>query len=185
MNPVLAVASLVLFVALAVAFVVVLQRASRVVAINREDEAFRSAGSYLCDRAAEELGNVAERVDRVRRRQDGAAALAEVLPGALTTAGDLRDEALALAPPDALEPLRGRLVEELERAARALEVVEHGAALLRATSRTTREVEGETSIKRGYLNLLHSREAIVTLAVDLRSGRTGAVRWFSEGPRAR
>ena len=47
-----------------------------------------------------------------------------------------------------------------------------------------RELEGETSIKRGYLNLLHAREALVTLAVDLRVGRLGATRWFSERQRS-
>jgi hypothetical protein len=45
-------------------------------------------------------------------------------------------------------------------------------------------MEGETSVTRGYLNLLHAREALVTLAMDLRSGRVDARRWFSDRSRA-
>ena len=39
-------------------------------------------------------------------------------------------------------------------------MVEHGATILVTVRRGNRELEGQTSIKRGYLNLLHAREAI-------------------------
>ena len=55
----------------------------------------------------------------------------------------------------------------------------------RPASGRVREMEGETSVKRGYLNLLHAREALVTLGVDLRSGRVDARRWFSDRSRTR
>ena len=60
---------------------------------------------------------------------------------------------------------RPDLVAELERAGRALEMVDHGCddPGHRVAARA-RELEAQTSIKRGYLNLLHAREAI---------GRTG------------
>ena len=102
----------------------------------------------------------------------------------LETLAGLRVEADALAPPAALAPFQARIADEIDRASRAVEVVQHGCALLAATSGRPREMEGETSVKRGYLNLLHAREALVTLGVDLRSGRVDASRWFSDRPRA-
>jgi hypothetical protein len=182
MEQVLAIASLALFVALVAAFAYVLRRAASVVAVTREDEAFRRDGAALLDRATDALGQAAERIDRVRRRQDAPTALDEILPAGLEALGGFRDEAAALAPPAALEPMQDRIVEELERAMRAVEVVQHGCTVMGVASGRPRELEGETSIKRGYLNLLHAREALVTLAVDLRSGRLGATRWFSEPP---
>jgi hypothetical protein len=65
------------------------------------------------------------------------------------------------------------LVEELERAERALAMVEHGAAILAQVRRRGRELEAQTAIKRGYLNLLHAREAIARqaqLAQELEPG---------------
>ena len=61
-----------------------------------------------------------------------------------------------------------RLVPELERAGRALAMVEHGATILAQVRRRGRELEAQTSLKRGYLNLLHAKEAIDThvLRVD-------------------
>ena len=47
-------------------------------------------------------------------------------------------------------------------------MVEHGAEILAQVRRRGRELEAQTSIKRGYLNLLHAREAI---APPRRGGR--------------
>ncbi len=184
MTEALVVASLALFVALAAAFLYVLRRAARVVAQTREDDTFRRDGAALTDRAASAMAAGAGRIDRLRRRQDAPAALDDVLPGMLETLAGLRVEADALAPPAALAPFQARIADEIDRASRAVEVVQHGCALLAATSGRPREMEGETSVKRGYLNLMHAREALVTLGVDLRSGRVDASRWFSDRPRA-
>ena len=53
-------------------------------------------------------------------------------------------------------------------------MVEHGRAL-QASARGGHEVEAQTAIKRGYLNLLHAREAIAhqaALAAELTPGET-------------
>ena len=42
-------------------------------------------------------------------------------------------------------------------------MVEHGATILASVRRGQRELEAQTSIKRGYLNLIHAREAIARL----------------------
>ena len=39
-------------------------------------------------------------------------------------------------------------------------MVEHGCTILASPAARQRELEAQTSIKRGYLNLLHAREAI-------------------------
>jgi hypothetical protein len=176
--------SLGLFVALVAAFLFVFRRAAHVVAETREDDSFRSDALALTERAAAAIAAGCERIDRVRRRQDAPTELDEVLPGMLETLAGLHAEADALAPPTALAPLRARATDELERAARAVETVRHGCALLGVTAGRPREMEGETSVKRGYLNLLHAREALVALGGDLRSGRMDAYRWFSDRPRA-
>jgi hypothetical protein len=180
---ILVIVSLALFAALLVAFLYVLRRTARVVADTREDETFRRDAVALTERAASAIGTSAERIDRVRRRQDAPTALDDMLPATLETFGGLRVEADALAPPAALAPLRARIAEELDRAARAVETVQHGCALLAKTAGRPSEMEGETSVKRGYLNLLHAREALVAVGIDLRSGRVDSRRWFSDRPR--
>ncbi len=172
-----------LFLALAAAFLFVLRRAARVVAVTREDDSFRRDAAALTDRAAAAIALGSERIDRVRRRQDAPDVLDDELPPLAETLAGMRVEVDALAPPAALAPLRERIAQELDRAGRAVETVQHGCSLLSVTARRPREMEGETSVKRGYLNLLHAREALVSLGIDLRSGRLDAHRWFSDRPR--
>jgi hypothetical protein len=50
-------------------------------------------------------------------------------------------------------------VAEIERAERAIELVGDGLDML-TEARGSRAGEGETAVKRGYLGLLHAREAI-------------------------
>jgi hypothetical protein len=55
-------------------------------------------------------------------------------------------------------------------------MVGHGADIQTRVRRRGREVEAQTSIKRGYLNLLHAREAIDRLgrqATSLDAGTDG------------
>ena len=180
MTEILTLASLALFVALVVAFAYVLRRAAVVVAVTREDEVFRRDGAALADRAVAAITPGAEQIDRVRRRTDSPAMLGEMLPKLIEDLDALRVEAGELAPPAALAPAAARLAEEIERASRAVDTVRHGCVLLGVEAGRPRELEGETSIKRGYLNLLHAREALQELAADLRSGRVDARRWFTD-----
>ena len=183
MGDLLVVVSLGLFLALAAAFLYVLRRAARVVAVTREDDSFRRDAAALAETAAASIAGGSEQIDRVRRRQDAPDTLDAVLPELLETLAGFRVEADALAPPAPLAPLRARIADELERAGRAIETVQHGCSLLSVTARRPREMEGETSVKRGYLNLLHAREALLSIAIDLRAGRMDAQRWFSDRPK--
>lgn len=183
MTQVLTVASLALFVLLAIAFAYVLRRAARVVAVTREDESFRRDGAALADRAVAAISSGAQRIDRVRRRNDAASTLDDVLPQLLEILGALREEADALVPPPTLVAMCVRLAEEIDRAARSVETVGHGCVVLGVGAGRPRELEGETSVKRGYLNLLHAREALTSLATGLRSGRAETGGWYSDGAR--
>ena len=92
-------------------------------------------------------------------------------------------EAESLVAPIGYDPLRVRLAEEMGRAARALEMVAHGCATLSAGSGgRAREAEGQTAIKRGYLNVLHARDAVLEIGTNLRSSRPSPTspRWFSD-----
>ncbi len=178
------IASLLLFVALAAAFFIVLRRAARVVAVNREDEGFRRDGAVLTDRAAVCITETSRLIDRVRRHQDPPSTLGEALPRCVASLERLRSDVDRLQAPVTLAPLRGLIGEEIDRAVRALEMAAYGCDLSDGMGGRARELEGQTSIKRGYLNLVHAREALMTLGIDLRSGRVDARRWFTDRPPA-
>jgi hypothetical protein len=55
---------------------------------------------------------------------------------------------------------------EIERAQRAVELIEYGRRLM-LDHQPERIAEGETSVKRGYLNLLHARESIRARAEEI------------------
>lgn len=173
---------LVLFALLAVAFALVLRRAARVVAETREMDGFRQTAGDLATRIAASLAGAGERIDAVRRGLVAPDSIRETLDASRDALEHYRAEAESLAPPAGYDPLRARLADELDRAARALDMVEHGCATLSAASiGRGRGAEGQTAIKRGYLNILHAREAVVEVETNLRSPRPSRTspRWFS------
>jgi hypothetical protein len=148
------------FGALAAATAIVLRRAGRIVARTREVEGFRSAVTDLAARVDTSLGGAAERIDAVRRGQVGADTIGPTIEASEDAVARYLDEARALKTPAAAGAIRDDIVDDLERAGRALEMVDHGISILAQVRRRGRELEAQTSIKRGYLNLLHAREAI-------------------------
>ena len=149
------------FAALAFGVLVVLRRAGRIVARTREVEHFRSAIRDLSTRIDQSLEGAVGRIDAVRRGQLAADAIPPTIEAATDAVTRYADEARALKAPPAGEPIRDAIIEELERSKRALGMVEHGAKILAQARRRGRELEAQTSVKRGYLNLVHAREAIV------------------------
>jgi hypothetical protein len=150
---------LALFLALAALFLLVLQRASRLVARTREHERFQRAIAELDLRFGRTIDPVIGGLDEIRRHRIGADALAEVL----AKAGDeLRaeiDETRVLRGPAGLTDVPPSYARELERAERAVGLAEHGRSGLIATRGGPRELEAQTSLKRAALNLRHAREA--------------------------
>lgn len=151
---------LVAFAALAIAFATVLRRAGRLVARTRRLEGFRHDVRDLETRIGRSLDSAIERIDAVRRGQVDAGSIVETLAAVTDATARYEDEVRALhGPPDAIA-IRDDIAAELGRAARAIGMVEHGVMILTAARRGAGEVEAQTSVKRGYLNLLHAREAI-------------------------
>lgn len=154
------------FVALVVLFVIVVRRAGRFVARTRELETFRAAVRDLEGRVGRSLEGAAERIDAVRRQQLASGALAETLVAAADAVTRYADEAAALRGPREAIAIRDEIVRELARAGRAIDMVDHGVTILASVRRGGRELEAQTSIKRGYLNLIHARAAIARSAAE-------------------
>ena len=172
---------LVLFALLVVTFGFVLRRAAHVVAETRELDGFTRTATDLTARIAASLTGAGERIDAVRRGQVAPETIFETLEAARDAMERYRAETDALVVPAEFDPLRVRLAEQVSRAHRALEMVDHGCATLTAGSvGRARDVEGQTAIKRGYLNILHAREAVLEIGSDLGSVRPprASPRWL-------
>jgi len=150
---------LALFLALAALFLLVLQRASRLVARTREHERFQRAIADLDMRFGRTIDPVIEGLDEIRRHRIGADALADVLARAGDELRSQIDETRALRGPAGLTDVPPSFARELERAERAVGLAEHGRSGLTATRGGPRELEAQTSLKRAALNLRHAREA--------------------------
>ena len=153
------------FIAMAAGLVVVFRGTGRIVARSRELANFQRAVKDLAARIDGSLGGVVGQIDAVRRHQIAPGAIHDAIATATDAVQGYTDEARALGGSRQMKIIGTDLVGDLERAARALAMAEHGAAIM-VTSRGPRELEAETSLKRGYLNLLHAREAIARHAVE-------------------
>jgi hypothetical protein len=152
---------LVAFLALAIGFAIVLRRAGAIVARTREVDGFRSSVRDLTSRIDRSLEGAAGRIEAVRRGQLGAETVGPTIEAATDAVARYAEEARALHGPEAAVAIRDELIGDLERAERALAMVDHGARIMAHARRRGREIEAQTSIKRGYLNLVHAREAII------------------------
>ncbi len=151
---------IVAFMALAAGLAVVFRRTGSIVARTREAEGFRSSVRDLAARIDASLAGAAHRIDQVRHHELTPDAIGETLVIASDAVDRYLAEARALRVPSSGVDIRDDLVAQLERAGRALATVEHGATIMSTIRGGARELEAQTSIKRGYLNLLHAREAI-------------------------
>jgi hypothetical protein len=152
-------------VALALAFIIVVRRGAKLIADTRDTERFKRGVADLSKRADESLESVAGRIDAVRRHTTSAEDIGGSLAEAREAVAQFETEARALRCPPGAGEIRDAIVGELGRAARALEMAEHGCEILASARMGSRELEAQTSIKRGYLNVLHAREAIARHAV--------------------
>jgi len=159
------------FIALAAGLLVVFRGTARIAARTREIHQFRGGVKDLAARVDAQIEAAAGRIDAVRHNQAGPELISQTVVDAAEALERYGNEARALKGPRRAQSIRDDLVAELDRASRALGMVEHGANMLASSRRGSRELEAKTSIKRGYLNLIHAREAIARQAVradDLR-----------------
>ncbi len=157
---------LIAFLVLAAMFLLFLRRAGRLGAATRDVERFRRQVGDLAGRAEVSLAEMSVRIDAVRRGSVAASALTDDLAASLDAARRYADEARGLRAPHDGYLILDALVGELERASRALEMVEHGCTIQSTMRAGSRGLEAQTAIKRGYLNLLHAREAIARHALE-------------------
>ena len=184
MEPVLLL-PLAAFIALAAASVIILRRAGRLIANTREIQGFRSTVRDLDERIGLSLDGAAQRIDAVRRQQLPADGLGDTVGATRDAVTRYAEEARALKGPPEAAAIARDIVSDLDRAKRAIEMVEHGATILASVRRGGRELEAQTSIKRGYLNLIHAREAIARHAARaevLEPSRSPRRSWQSLAP---
>lgn len=168
------------FVALFAAFALMLRRAWGLILETRQLATFRRTVRDLASRIDEVLVAITIQVDRVRRRQVDATTITQGIDTALEALLRLGAEARNLTGPEVTAAARGAFVAEIDRAERALQTVEHGCAILSTVGAGHRQVEAETAIKRGYLNLVHAREAIQRHAADIEAARPqDELRWLT------
>ena len=164
-------------VAIAAGTWIVLSRTGVVAAEGRDASAGRDAIAALAGRADATLAGIAARIDQVRRGQAEPTELADPLPLAQAEVAALVDDARSVAAPHGLSGIRDDIAAELERAERALDMVEHGRGIMLNARLRGRELEAQTAVKRGYLNLLHAREAIARHASRAAAWRSPTEAW--------
>jgi hypothetical protein len=169
-----------IFVALLFVFAVLLRRIGLVVNETRETATFRRSVRDLAGRIDLTLASIIAKIDALRRQQMEADALVEPLDVTLEALLAYAEEARHLAGPPVIAAARASFVAELDRADRALQMVEHGCAILAGPNQGQRFAEAQTAIKRGYLNVLHSREAIARHVLEIGAMRPpDEHRWLS------
>jgi hypothetical protein len=146
-----------LLIVLAVAFLVVLRRVSGLIRRTRDLERFQRNSGSLGARLAATTGPLVRELDALRRHAGDPEAVSAMLAGARAVLDGLAAEGRTLQPPRGLETMAAAMASELARAVRAAEMVRYGLEAL-ADTRGAREIEAQTSLKRGALNLRHASE---------------------------
>ena len=183
--PVELIIPLLIFLVLSVVFLVVLRRISVVLDDSRESAVFRTSVEDLARRIDATLVDIIARIDALRRQQTEADEIVVPLDRALESLLAFSEEARELGGPAVVAGPRAAFAAEIDRADRALQMVEHGASILGSVSSGHRYAEAQTAIKRGYLNVLHARDAIARHAQEIATARSAEeVRWYSRRPGA-
>jgi hypothetical protein len=155
-----------LLVVLGILFTITLRRMSALIARTRDLERFQRGVESLDRRFAASVRPVVQGLDETRRHSGDPDTLRDQVTASGVMLAELLAEARALAVPITLGPEAAVMIGELERAGRATELVEHGLATLDGRSRG-RDLEAQTSLKRGALNLRHAHEAFSRVAREV------------------
>lgn len=162
------VALLLIFAALGLAIIVLLWRIFVVGGELRREAQHGKAARDIARRVDMSLTELLEVVDELRRRKTGP----ETSEASMKASADaLERYAMEAEAVDRHAAGGPGLKPEIERAQRALDLIEHGRELLLLPGPESNG-EGESSVKRGYLNLLHAREAIKARADEIAAAAT-------------
>jgi hypothetical protein len=172
---------LILLALLVFILVMLARRAARALAVSRSATAFQQEVVGLSDRVTPVVEDLVRRVDAVRHHQLPAEEVREALAQAHDTFEGEREVIAAWQLPAGFTTLVGDLAEDLERLERAVETIDFGTQLVVTGTSRQRELEAQTAIKRGYLNLLHARQSFrdhvdtVASRAAATPGRAGSV----------
>jgi hypothetical protein len=134
-------------------------------AARRSAQSLRTA-SDVAHRSEARIGQLAAELDGLRQRGLEPETAGDILAAGATDLSSLAAEARS-ARDRTSQPAVAALVDELERALRSLELIDHGRQVMIGGDHSGGE--GRTSVKRGYLNLLHVREAIRQRGAEIRA----------------
>jgi hypothetical protein len=148
----------------------VVRRMSRLVDLTRTLEGFQRATRQLDAHVGAAAEPLVAQLDELRRRAGDPQAVAQAVAPVAAALGTALADARALHPPPPLRRYADGMVIELEKAIRATEMIEHGLAAM-LTVRGNRELEAQTSLKRGALNLRHARSAVRDLVIAVAAVR--------------
>jgi hypothetical protein len=163
---------LVVLVVLVALFLLTLRRLSVLVGRTRSLERYQKLTRQLAERLAATGDPFVVQLDEFRRRSGDPRSLAEAMPGAQDALRAIADEGRGAKVPRGLAREAAAFTVELERAVRAAELVGHGLDALVA-DRGGRDLEAQTSLKRGTLNLRHSTEAASRIVAEIAAVRPG------------
>ena len=162
---------LVLLALLVVVLVLLARRAGVALARTRQVTGFQRQVAGLLGRVDPAVERLIGRVDAVRRHQVPADEIRQLLGETHATLTAELDVATAWQVPQGFGDLAAAATDDLQRAARAVEMIVFGAELTTRGDSRQRELEAQTAIKRGYLNLLHARRSLLdhVAALDART----------------
>ena len=157
---------LIVFFALAVCVCLLLWRVLVVGAELRRNAGHGRAALDIARRVDASLAELAGKVDELRRRKAPPESSGESLHDAAEALRGCAREAEQVDKHVFRPDASPTLVSEIGRAQRAVDLIEHGRTMM-LDPKEEGHAEGETSVKRGYLNLLHAREAVNTRAREI------------------
>jgi hypothetical protein len=156
----------VLLAAMATLFVLVVRRMAALAARTRDLERFQRAVESIDRRFAGVVAPLVRSLDETRRHTGNPDTLRQQATEAETVLTELASEARDLAAPRPLAATAALLAGEVERAIRATSLVDHGIGAMVGTS-MGRDLEAQTALKRGALNLVHAQEAYARRAREV------------------
>ena len=147
--------AIVVFVALALALLLVLRGMGQIIATTRADEAFRRGVVDVVARARRALESVGQLAGPARYATDSLDELGTSVAATAAQLVDLRSEIEALQAPKDRLPDADSIIRDLAAASESL-----GLLGLGLTADPTAPEVRRTSIKRGYLALAHATQAL-------------------------
>jgi hypothetical protein len=169
------IAALIGFVALAGLVAYVILRSRSAGRESRESRAFTDGVADLAGRVLGSLGGALAVLDDLRRHRIDAIVALPAIDAALASVDAYVAEVQALPASAPAHAVRADLEADLRRAERALARTRHGCRILADGTGRGRDLEGQASVKRGYLELQHARDAFAQHAADAaRTAPSGA-----------